>query len=673
MKRWLVCLSLAALMLLLATGVAFATAVVESVDLPEGFTNVDVGATNPLIATVKPDGITAYVTWTSSRKQYASVRKLADGSWVITGRAMGRTIVTARAGGKSKSRMIYVTAPKASTIKLNSRSVTLNPSGAYSAYQLRAATTPTYHSDSVIWKSSDDSVATVSDTGLVKAIADGSETKTCTITATLKNAGKSAVCTVTVLKIPEKYVRMATSAVVPLYSTRPLTAVVYPVSTFDKTVTWSVVKNPLIASVDEKGVVTGLQKGTAVIEARTVNGRTARCTVTVKLVRYASFSVTPSSRTVEKDDSYALRIRRSPTYVSYPDLTITSDSADIAAVTQDTDGNWVVKGVSRGYTILRVSGDNGRVKRNLSVRVIDSSQSIQVSISAIGDVMLGGDPRKSSYRRFANLWDEKKSAYFFAKIKSQLKDISIANLEIPLTNTTRVMQGSRSYIFRGRTDYAQALQEGGIDAVDLDNNHIMDYGATGYRSTKSAVRKYGVDYFGLGSVFYKESNGVRIGFAGYRPESISIAKLKASVRAIQQRCDIVVVSFHWGTQYRYAATAQQVAYGHAAVLAGADLVLGHHTHVVGGIEIYKGKHIVYGLGTIMSTVELPKDIDCFIYQHTFSVKGTDVSDAGYDAVPVLMSDNTSYNDAQPVLATGSDKTRILNKIKKYSSSGISLG
>ena len=173
MKRWLACLSLTALMLLLATGVAFATAVVESVDLPEGFTNVDVGATNPLIATVKPDGITADVTWTSSRKQYASVRKLADGSWVITGRAMGRTIVTARAGGKSKSRMIYVTAPKASTIRLNSRSVTLNPSGAYSTYQLRAATTPTYHSESVNCNSSDETIATVSDPGLVTAVADG--------------------------------------------------------------------------------------------------------------------------------------------------------------------------------------------------------------------------------------------------------------------------------------------------------------------------------------------------------------------------------------------------------------------------------------------------------------------------------------------------------------------
>ena len=239
---------------------------------------------------------------------------------------------------------------------------------------------------------------------------------------------------------------------------------------------------------------------------------------------------------------------------------------------------------------------------------------------------------------------------------------------MPLIDTSYVMQGSRGYIFRGRTAYAQALVEGGIDAVDLDNNHIMDYTTRGYSSTKTALSKKGVGYFGLGNVCYIVRNGIKIGFVGFRPENTSISKMKSSVKAAQSRCDIVVASFHWGVEYRKSPTAQQIAYGRAAVDAGADLVLGHHSHVVSGIELYKGKHIVYGLGTIVSTVELPDDIDTFIYQHTFSVTGTAVSNEGFEIVPVLMSDNKSYNDAQPVIATGSDRSRILSKIKQYSPS-----
>lgn len=681
MKRRLAAYCAVALIFLFTAIGAQATAVVEGIALSSEASFVDVGATLELDAVLTPSDTGAVIQWTSSRPQYATVRKLDDDTCVITGKAMGRTTITARAGGKSVSRIITVTAPKASSIKLNSKSVTLNPSGAYSTYELRATTTPTYHSDTVVWTAEDpDSIIDITPNGLtclVTAKSDGSEEKACTVTATLAKAEKSVACQITVTKIPEKYVRVPTSAVVPLYATRTLTAVVYPTNAFDKAVTWEPVKNEgIVEKVDDNGEgiaqFKGVKGGTAVFRAKTANGRSALCALTVKLVRYSSLSVTPSSKTVEKGKTYEIKLKRSPTYVSYPDVDITS-SDDAVATVALTDGKWIVTGAGRGYAKLYVKADKGRVNRTLTVRVLDYENPVTVTVSAIGDVMLGGDPRKDSFTRFENLWKHG-ADYFFEKIRGQFKSdyVVFANLEIPLIDTTYKMQGSRSYIFRGKTTYARALKEGGIDAVDLDNNHIMDYGSKGYDSTRKAVGPQGIDIgsFGLGKVCYITRKGIKIGFVGFRPENISTTQVKSTVRAVQSRCDVVIASFHWGLEHRYSPTGQQIAYGRAAVDAGADLVVGHHSHLVSGIELYKGKHIVYGLGTIVSAVERPDDVDTFIYQHTFSVTGTSVSNKGFDIVPVLMTNNgkDSYNDAQPVLATGDRASSIISKIKRYSPS-----
>jgi len=680
MKRQLAILCAAALIFLFAAVGAQAADVVE-ITLSPGTSTVDVGARLELDAELTPADADAAIRWTSSRPQYATV-KAKDGdpyTCVIKGKAMGKTIITARAGGKSVSRMITVTKPWASSIKLNRSSVTLNPKGAsYSTYTLRATTTPSYHSDTIHWEADPESgVVSIEPsedgkTCTVTAVADGSEEKSCMIKATTAKSQRFAACQITVKKIPEKYVRVTTSAVVPLNQTspqtRPLTYAVYPVDAFDKSVTWSVSRNPDVASVDQNGVVTGLKAGNAIIRVTTANGSWAQCTVSVKPVRYSSFSVSPSSKVLERGATFQINTKRSPTYVSYPDLEFESDDESVARV----DKHGVVTGVGRGYAKITVTGDNGRVSRSVTVRIIDSNSSIEVTVSAIGDVMLGGDPRKDSFKRFDKLWKAHEANYFFAEIKNELIGVVFANLEIPLYNTSRIVNGNRSYIFCGRKEYALALSAGGIDAVDLDNNHIMDYGSAGFTSTKSAVRSQGVGYFGRGSVYYTIRNGIKIGFVGFRPESISISKMKASVKAVKSRCDIVIASFHWGRDYIKSISASQRAYGRAAVQAGADLVVGHHSHVVSGIEkyTYKGRsaYIVYGLGTIVSAVTRPEDIDTFIYQHTFSVTGTTVSNADAKIVPVKMTKagKTEQNDAQPYIAEGDAKREIIDKIKQYS-------
>ncbi len=696
MLKWLTRLSAAALVLLCMAGVAQASSV-TGVTLPDLPARIDQGERITIRAVVEPeDAVVTSVEWRSSRTEFATVKKMDDRSCTITGKRMGRTILYVRVNkGKPISRVITVTYPRATAIRLNRTALTLNPAGsASSTYTLTTKTAPTYHSDTITWKSSDDSVASISPSAdgkscVVTAVSDGSEVRTCTITATTDKGQRQAICTVTVKKIPEKYVRVPSSLVVPLKSERPLTYAVYPANAFDQKVTFEVIKNrDVVASADPNtGVIKGLKSGTAVVRVTTANGRSAKCLVTVKSVRYSGFSVSPSSRVIEKGAQFDITHKIKPAFVSYPGVNCASSNTAVATVdfvpTEDPDddpvkGKWVVTGVSRGYATITVSGDNGRVKRYIPVRVIDNTQPIEITVSAVGDVMLGGDPRKFTYKYFDSLWNDKGPTYFFEKIRDAIKnghtDIAFANLEIPLINTSRIIQGSRNNILRGKTKYAQALKYAGFDTVDIDNNHIMDYGYVGYASTKAALSAQGISSFGRGTTRFITRKGVKIGFAGYRPENISITRMKADIRAIRKKCDIVIASFHWGVE-GYVPSAEQRAYGRAAVQAGAQLVVGHHTHVVSGIEQYTYKEtsgiIVYGLGTIVSVMKRPSDVDTLIYRHTFSVTGSTVTNVRGEIVPVHMTtaDKDKRNDAQPVLAEGAKADAIINKIARFSPGG----
>ncbi len=401
MKRLLAAFFVSALALILWTAAASAEAV-TGITLPASPLWVTRGTTYQMEAALSPEGAEAPVTWVSSRPQYAAVHKQTG---LVTARRMGKTIITAKAGGKSATCVIVVAEPFAKTIKINKTALTLNPGA---QYQLVTKLTPAYFFVKPEWSSTDETVATVSETGLVKAVSDGNEARTCVISATLAN-GRRVRCTVKVVKIPEKYVRTAKSAVVPLYGERPLPAVVYPANAFDRSVIWAVTKNPHVLELVDplKGVFKGLTNGSALVEVRTANGRSARSLVKVKPVRYTSFAVSPTSKTIEKGSSFVLTVKRKPVYVSYPDVSLSSNDEAVATV-ELVDGQWVVTAVGRGYAKITATGDNGRLSRSMSVRVISSEETIPVTISAIGDVMLGGDPRKGkpSYSAFKTLWDK---------------------------------------------------------------------------------------------------------------------------------------------------------------------------------------------------------------------------------------------------------------------------
>jgi poly-gamma-glutamate capsule biosynthesis protein CapA/YwtB (metallophosphatase superfamily) len=236
----------------------------------------------------------------------------------------------------------------------------------------------------------------------------------------------------------------------------------------------------------------------------------------------------------------------------------------------------------------------------------------RVTLNAVGDLMLARD--------IITLMDENGSVYPFSAVKELLEDadITIANMEG--TFTERGAQASKFYTFRTPPLHARGLAEAGIDVVSLGNNHAMDFGAQGLQDTLDALEAAGVLHGGAGAnhqaaraPVFMEKNGLRLAFLSYNavseatfagPNSYGVANAETAaitqdVAGAKASTDLVIVSLHAGTEYVDTPTAQQSILARAAIDAGAVLVLGHHAHVLQGIQEYNGGLIAYGLGNFV--------------------------------------------------------------------------
>lgn len=237
-----------------------------------------------------------------------------------------------------------------------------------------------------------------------------------------------------------------------------------------------------------------------------------------------------------------------------------------------------------------------------------------VSIAAVGDIMLGGKAEAFLERKGYD--------YPFAATAHLLRsaDIAIGNLETPLTDRGGPVV-DKTYLFRNPPDkVAPALKSAGFDIVNLANNHVLDYGAEGLRDTIDALNRIGIAHVGAGmnlqearrAVVLTLPNGQTAGFLGYSntfPEEFwatsalpgtafgHVEHVQNDVRVLAaQGVDIIVVSFHWGRERQTELRSYQPLLAHAAIDAGADLVIGHHPHILQGVERYKQGLVLYSLG-----------------------------------------------------------------------------
>ena len=301
------------------------------------------------------------------------------------------------------------------------------------------------------------------------------------------------------------------------------------------------------------------------------------------------------------------------------------------------------------------------------------TEPVSITISAAGDCTLGTDEYFDPSTSLNAYYDSNGPAYFFQNVKSifEADDLTIVNMEGTLTEETT--RQDKTYAFKGPAEYTQILTDGDVEAANLANNHSHDYGDKSYTDTIAALDAAGITNFGYDRTAVMDVNGVKVGLVGTYELAEGMGcedEMISNIKAVEdQGAQIVIVSFHWGIERENYPTENQVNLAHSAIDNGADLVLGHHPHVLEGIEVYNGKNIVYSLGNFcFGGNSDPSDKDTMIFQQTFTVQdGELVEDNVTNIIPCSISSDSSYNNYQPTPLEGDEADRVKGRIDEYSS------
>lgn len=227
-------------------------------------------------------------------------------------------------------------------------------------------------------------------------------------------------------------------------------------------------------------------------------------------------------------------------------------------------------------------------------------------------------------------------------------DFTMVNLEGALTYFNIPVE--KEYRFRGPTEYAKILTAGSVEAVNLSNNHSYDYGETGYTDTKAALQQENITHAGKNqTAFFVTERGLKIGIycAQFYINNQNMEQSIADLRA--EGAQIVIASFHWGTEGKYTPDDSQKTIAYDAIDAGADIVFGHHPHVLQPIEQYKDGVIYYSLGNFsFGGNRNPRDKDTAIIQQTVIVEPDGTVRLGDTTpIPCRLSSVADRNDYQP--------------------------
>ena len=303
------------------------------------------------------------------------------------------------------------------------------------------------------------------------------------------------------------------------------------------------------------------------------------------------------------------------------------------------------------------------------------SSPVSLTLSVVGDCTLGTD-ETFDYDTSLNAYYENYGAdYFLQNVKDifSTDDLTIANFEGTLTDSDE--REDKTFAFKAPASYASILTGGSVEAVNTANNHSHDYGDQSFDDTLAALDDAGIVHFGYDETAVMDVKGIKVGLVGIyelydhleREQQLkdNIAKVKAD------GAQLIVVIFHWGNETETVPDSNQTTLGRIAIDEGADLVCGHHPHVLQGIETYKGRNIVYSLGNFcFGGNSSPSDMDTMIYQQTFTIDANGVKkDNVTNIIPCSISSAAydGYNNYQPTPAEGDEATRILGKINERSS------
>ncbi|HRS79095.1 MAG TPA: CapA family protein [Spirochaetota bacterium] len=246
------------------------------------------------------------------------------------------------------------------------------------------------------------------------------------------------------------------------------------------------------------------------------------------------------------------------------------------------------------------------------------------SILFVGDILLANEAEQHIHKKGIE--------YPFWKIKEELLkyDFIFANMESPITKRgTPVVE--KPYIFRVKPEDAVCLKDLKIDAVSISNNHLMDYNTEGMVDTIAALDRLNIRHTGGGKnldearrpvvLKYGDTSIVILAYCNRPPEEyyatdslpgiapLDLDLIREDIAAYKLDNSRVLISLHWGIEQTHVPQKEQIATAHDIIDAGADAIIGHHPHWPQGIEIYRGRPIIYSLGNFINGYINPVERD----------------------------------------------------------------
>lgn len=310
----------------------------------------------------------------------------------------------------------------------------------------------------------------------------------------------------------------------------------------------------------------------------------------------------------------------------------------------------------------------------LSSTSFSKAGSNSVTISLGGDTLLGDYVGKHIETHGVDYpWESVKEVL----LKS---DLSLVNLECTVGTTGEPQD--KQYTYRAKPETLQGLVNAGVKGVSLGNNHSLDYGRECFVETLDNLEKYNIKYTGGGknlSSAYEpaiwEINGIKVGFLGFSRVTPNVdwyatenragivngydSNAKNMIEVVKQakeKVDFLIVSLHWGTELADYPRDNDVTIAKELIDNGADCIMGHHPHVLQGIEFYKNRPIVYSLGNFVFGAKGDRTTQTMIFNMEINKEGI----INTSIIPGRIK------TGQPIISEGEERENTIKLINQLS-------
>lgn len=316
--------------------------------------------------------------------------------------------------------------------------------------------------------------------------------------------------------------------------------------------------------------------------------------------------------------------------------------------------------------------ETGGTEQAAAAETETEGEPVELLMSFTGDCILGTDENFAWDTSLNAYYATRGASYFFENVRDifEQDDLTVINMEGTLTEETA--REDKQFAFKGDPEFVDILTTSSVEAANVANNHSFDYGEQSFRDTVQILEEHNIRTFGYDETAILNVKGVNVGLLGIYELDDHLERREQLINNIQklkdEGADIIVAVFHWGNELMETPDENQLILGHLAIDEGADLVIGHHPHILQGIEEYKGKMIAYSLGNFcFGGNTYPKETDTMIFQMKFNLDGKhEIVDSEMNLIPCSVSSDPYINNYQPTVLEGDEAARVLDVIQQRS-------